>query len=82
MQVKVLGAGCAKCNRLYAEAAKAITEAGVEATLSKVEALDDIMDYGVMMTPALVVDEQVMSAGKVVRAHKIAAWLEQAAARD
>lgn len=75
MKVKVLGTGCAKCNKLYEETKKAIEEAGVNAELEKVEDIDGIMSYGVMMTPALVIDEKVVSSGKLPKLAKIVEWL-------
>ena len=75
MEIKVLGTGCPKCRKLFGEVEKAIAEAGVEATLTKVEKIDDIMEYGVMMTPALVIDEEVKASGKIPKAAQIAQWL-------
>jgi len=75
MDVKVLGTGCAKCNQLYAEAQKAIADAGVQATLTKVEDVQEILAHGVMATPALVVDGQVKASGRVPGAAEIAGWL-------
>jgi small redox-active disulfide protein 2 len=72
MKIKVLGTGCAKCKKLYAEAEKAIAASGVDAQLEKVENIDDILGYGVMMTPALVIDEKVVSSGKVASSADIA----------
>lgn len=71
MEIKVLGTGCAKCRKLHAEAELAIRHSGVPATLTKVEDLDGIMAYGVMMTPALVIDDEVVSVGKVAKAAEI-----------
>ena len=79
VEVKVLGTGCAKCEKLYAEAERAIAASGVEATLRKVESMDEIMSYGVMMTPALVVDERVLSSGRVPSRSRIVRWLTSAA---
>lgn len=79
MDIKVLGTGCAKCKQLFAEAEKAIAEAGVTANLSKVEKLDDIVTYGVMMTPALVIDGEVKCSGKLAKAPEIAKWIAAAA---
>lgn len=78
MQVKVLGTGCAKCNKLYDIAARAIAESGVDAELSKVDKLDEIADYGVFMTPALVIDGQVKSVGKLPRVAQVSSWLKDA----
>ncbi len=82
MKIKVLGTGCAKCKRLYAEAEKALASSGVAAELEKVEKIDDIMKYGVMMTPALVIDEEVKSSGRIAPAAEIATWITTAAAKS
>ena len=79
MKVEVLGTGCAKCNKLYDEATRAVEASGVSAELVKVEKLDEIMAYGVMMTPALVIDGAVVCSGKVARASDIEGWLRSAA---
>ena len=75
MKIEVLGPGCMKCHKQYDEALKAVAAAGVEAELVKVERIDQIMTYGVMMTPALVIDGEVKCAGKVPKAAQIVAWL-------
>lgn len=80
MEIKVLGTGCAKCKKLYAEAEKAVAEAGVAASLQKVEKLDEIMGFGVMVTPALVVNGQVKCSGRIPPVSEISAWLTTAAA--
>ena len=79
IEVKVLGAGCTRCSKLYAEVERAIDQAGVVAMLDKVETLDEIMDYGVMVTPALVIAGTVRSSGRVPSASTIAGWLTEAA---
>ncbi len=76
MIIKVLGTGCAKCKKLEQEAIKAVEELGVEASIEKVTDLNKIMDYGVMMTPALVVNEKVVSAGRVLSAKQIIKLIE------
>ena len=81
MKIKVLGTGCAKCKRLYAEAEKAVTSAGVAVELEKIEKIDDIMKYGVMMTPALVIDEEVKASGRIAPAAEIVTWIMTAAAK-
>lgn len=65
MIIKVLGSGCANCKKLEAHVREAVKELGIEATIEKVENFQDIMAYGVMKTPALVVDEQVKIMGRV-----------------
>lgn len=82
MDVKVLGPGCAKCEKLFDEARKAVEQSGTDATLIKVDKLDDIIAYGVMITPALVIDDMVRSTGKVPGADEIAGWIREAAAKE
>lgn len=64
-KIEVLGTGCAKCNKLEETARKAADELGVEYEVIKVKDINDIMNYGVMVTPALVVNGVVKVAGKV-----------------
>lgn len=66
MNIKVLGSGCAKCVKLAANAQKAIADSGIEATVEKVTDIKAIIGYGVMTTPALVINEKVVSTGKVL----------------
>ena len=82
MDIKVLGTGCAKCKKLYAEAEQAVAQSRIQATLTKVEKLDEIMSYGVMMTPALVVDGEVKSSGRIPKAAEIAVWMKAAQAKE
>lgn len=73
--IKVLGTGCANCKttqKLIEEIAK---EKGIEIQLEKVDQLQDIMSYGVMSTPGVVVDGKVVHAGGVPSRDKIAGWL-------
>ncbi len=79
MEIKVLGPGCAKCKKLYAETEKAIAQAGVSAELEKVEKIDDIVSYGVALTPALVIDGEVKSTGKALRQKEIVVLITAAA---
>lgn len=71
-----------KCNKLYAEAEKAVAQAGIAVELSKVEKVEEIMTFGVLFTPALVINGQVKCAGKVPKAEEIAVWLKEAAASE
>lgn len=64
-KIEVLGTGCAKCKKLARNVEKALKELGENAAVEKVESLELIMEYGVMMTPALVVDGKVKVAGRV-----------------
>jgi small redox-active disulfide protein 2 len=71
MKIEVLGTGCAKCKTLYENAQKAVAASGRAAELVKVEEIPKIMSYGVMSTPALVIDGQVKFAGKVATVEEI-----------
>lgn len=75
MVLQILGSGCPKCQKLAQNAQAAIDEVGIEATVEKVTEMDKIMDMGVAMTPALAIDGEVKSAGKVLSAEKIADML-------
>lgn len=75
MRIQVLGPGCQRCKTLTANAEKAIQELGVEATVEKVEDVREIMRYRILATPALVIDGQVKSAGRVLSPQEIRALL-------
>jgi len=65
--IKVLGSGCKNCVTLAENTAAAVKLAGVEAEIIKVTDIEDIMSYGVMATPALVIDERLVSSGRVLK---------------
>jgi small redox-active disulfide protein 2 len=71
MIIKILGTGCPKCKKLEANALQAVKDAGIEAQVEKVTDLDQIMDYGVMLTPSLVIDEKVIASGKTLSTEEI-----------
>jgi len=71
MKIEILGSGCAKCNKTKEMAEKAVKEMGVEAEIVKVEDFDKILGYGVMITPALVIDEKVVVKGRVPSADEL-----------
>lgn len=75
MDIKVLGTGCANCKHTIALIEQVALAQGVPVTLSKVEELRDIMSYGVMSTPGVVVDGKVVHAGGVPSREKIERWL-------
>jgi small redox-active disulfide protein 2 len=75
MKIRILGTGCAKCKKLYAEAEKAIAASGQTVELEKVEKIDEIMKYGVMTTPALVIGEEVKSSGRIPATSEIVSWI-------
>jgi small redox-active disulfide protein 2 len=65
MEVKVLGAGCANCKRLEDRVREVLSELGLEATVAKVTAFDEIMAYDIVSTPGLVINGKVVSSGRV-----------------
>lgn len=75
MVIKILGSGCANCKKLEANVREAVKEMGIKATIEKVQDFKDIMSYGVMKTPALVVDEQVKVMGRVPSVEDIKKYL-------
>jgi small redox-active disulfide protein 2 len=82
MKIEVLGTGCAKCKRLQQLVEKVVAGTGIEAEVTKVERIEDIMKYGVAFTPALVIDGTVKAAGGIPKAAQIEAWLKQSATRE
>lgn len=75
MIIKVLGSGCANCKKLEENARKAVEELGIDAAIEKVEDFKSILGYGVMKTPALVVDEKVKIMGRVATVEEIKKYL-------
>lgn len=75
MNIKILGTGCANCKKLEANTRKAVEVLNLDATVEKVEDMNAIMAYGVMSTPALVVDEQVKFMGRVPSPKEIQKYL-------
>jgi len=75
MEIKILGTGCPKCRALEANAREALAELGLEAAVTKVTDINRFVDYDVMTTPALVIDEEVVAAGRVATKEEIKEWL-------
>jgi len=78
MQIKILGPGCANCRRLYAAAEEAVARSGCHATIVKVEAIDEIVAYGILRTPGLIIDGKVVVSGRVPDAAEIEALIASA----
>ena len=74
-QIKVLGPGCARCERLAASAKQAADQLGIEYQMEKIKDLDESRSYGLMMTPGLVVDGELKVQGKVPSVEEIKALL-------
>ena len=75
MLIKILGSGCAKCNRLEQLTREAVPELGVAATFEHVTEMDKIMAYPIMTTPALVVDDVVKVSGSMPSRDELLGWL-------
>ena len=74
-KIQVLGTGCAKCNKLTAQAQNAIDELGNGYLLEKITDLDEILEFGVMATPSLVIDGEIKASGKVLSSDQIKKYL-------
>jgi small redox-active disulfide protein 2 len=77
MEIKILGTGCPKCKRLEQLAHEAAQEAGVQATITHVTNMQQIMAYPIMSTPGLVINEQLRSSGRLPRKQEIIAWIKE-----
>jgi small redox-active disulfide protein 2 len=75
MDVKILGTGCAKCNNLEAATRSAIADLGLDAAIDHVTDPGEIVSWGVMATPALVVDDEVVLSGRVPTVAEVTALL-------
>ena len=77
MIIEILGSGCANCKKLEQNAAEAANAAGISAEVRKVQDMEKILEYGVMMTPGLVIDGKVKSVGKVLTKSEIINLLKE-----
>ncbi len=75
MEIKILGPGCAKCNKTEKILREVVAEIGVDADIEKVTDMLKISEYNVMATPAIVVDGEVKCTGKIPKRKEIMAWL-------
>jgi small redox-active disulfide protein 2 len=79
MKIQILGTGCPKCKQLEENALVAVNQLGLDFEIEKVTQINDIMEFGVMVTPGLVVDGEVKSSGKLLSVDEIRALLAEAA---
>ena len=75
MKIEILGIGCPKCKKLEENTRNAVGEAGVKAEVVKVTDITKIVDYGVMTTPAVVIDGTVKASGRIPEIDEIKKWL-------
>lgn len=77
MNIKILGTGCTKCKNLESKVRDIASINNIEATFEKVSDIQDIMKYGIMMTPGLVINETVKSSGVIPKDEQILVWLKE-----
>lgn len=77
MKIEILGTGCSKCKKAKEIIEKVLKQTGVEAEVVKVEDIEKILSYGVMVTPAIVIDGDVKLAGKVPDEKDVRKWISQ-----
>ena len=75
MKVQILGTGCEKCRKLAELAEAAVGELGIDAEIVKVTDLNEITEFGVMLTPALAIDGEVKSSGRIPTLDEIKGWI-------
>lgn len=78
MKIKVLGTGCSKCISLERKLNELVKEHNLDVEIEKVSQLEEIMKYGIMMTPGLVINEKVVTFGSVPKDKQILKWIEEA----
>lgn len=78
LTVKILGSGCANCRKLESVAREAAAASGVQADFVKVTDMQQIMDYDLLSTPGLVINEKVVSSGRIPTVADVQGWLAQA----
>ena len=71
MNIKVLGGGCCKCENLLGAVKEAVAEKGIEAEIEYITDMAKIMEYGIMSTPALMIDNRVVSMGRVLKTKEV-----------
>jgi small redox-active disulfide protein 2 len=77
VKIEILGMGCPKCKKLYENAQAAVKELNMQVEVVKVEGIQKIMDYGLMITPAIAIDGEVKAAGRIPVPDEIKKWLSE-----
>lgn len=77
ISIKILGSGCAKCKTLNAKVLELVEKNNLPATVTKVEDLMEIMKYGILSTPGLVINEKVKSVGNIPKDEQILTWINE-----
>jgi small redox-active disulfide protein 2 len=82
MNIKILGSGCARCHQLEKTAREVVKELGIDATIEEVKDINRIVDYAVLTTPGLVINEQVVCAGRVPAKAEVAQLITNALTKE
>ena len=82
MEIKILGIGCANCKRLESLARRVVAEMGVEAAVTEVTDMAKIVSYDIVTTPGLVIDEKVVSSGRIPSKAEVTTWVTNALAEQ
>ena len=82
MEIKILGTGCANCKRVESIARQVVEEMGVEATITEVTDMAKIVSYDIVTTPGLVIDEKVVSSGRIPSKAEVTTWVANALAEQ
>lgn len=77
MKIKILGVGCPRCKKLEEQVRKIITDNNIEAEIEKVTEIDDMLEYGIMATPGLVVNDKLKSSGITPKDEQILNWIKE-----
>ena len=77
MKIEILGTGCPKCKKLTEITKETVSELGIDVEIVKVDKIDEIMKYDVMMTPALAIDKEIKSAGRIPSKDEIKKWINE-----
>ena len=77
MNIEILGTGCPKCKKLNELTQTVVQELNISAEIKKVTDINKIIDYGVMITPALVIDGEIKAVGKIPSKHEITEWVKE-----
>jgi small redox-active disulfide protein 2 len=75
LKIEILGTGCSKCKKVTDNVKRAVDELGLDIQVEKIEDINKILDYGVMMTPGIVIDGEVKVAGKIPDVKQIKQWI-------
>jgi small redox-active disulfide protein 2 len=82
MEIKILGVGCANCKRVESVARQVVEEMGVGATITEVTDMDKIVSYDIVTTPGLVINEKVVSSGRIPSKAEVSTWVVNALAEE